>query len=275
MSIGKQSIITSAILSLLLSSLLSFGTRADSVSIGVGAPPQNDPAAALTRGRTLLRQGRADQALGYLEAALNLYTQTNNSRGIAATEDGFGDLYLIQGQYKVALDHYQKAYQAFVTARGEDEKSQGAANAVAGRAGSTAGAAAETASSLSDNGFNANLMLAKIGDTNYRLGRISEAGSAYLMMSVKKPETVAQKTKSRFGFPSITSITSGRPSVSAPTTSGAGGLLEIKKELDGYRAAIVFMTYELGTGRIAFANNEMETARKHFQNALDARNASL
>src|SRR5258706_627739 len=239
-------------------------------------PQQGDPAAALNRGRTLLRQGHADQAVGYLDTALNLYTQTNNSRGIAATEDGFGDLYLIQGQYKVALDHYQKAYQSFVTARGLDEKGQGAANAMAGRAGSTASAAAETASSLSDNGFNANLILAKIGDTNYRLGRISEAGSAYLMMSVKKPETVAQKTKSRFGFPSvISSIASGRPSVSAPTTSGAGGLLEIKKELDDYRAAIVFMTYELGTGRIAFANNEKETARKHFQNALDASNESL
>ncbi len=35
------------------------------------------------------------------------------------------------------------------------------------------------------------------------------------------------------------------------------------------------MTYELGTGRIAFANNEMETARKHFQNALDAGNGGL
>ena len=251
--------------------LSTTGARALSVD-----GPQNDPAAALSRGRTLLRQGHADQALGYLETALNLYTQTNNPRGIAATEDGFGDLYMIQGQYKVALDHYQKAYQSFVVARGEDEKGQGAANAMAGRAGSTAGAAAETAASLSDNGFNANLMLAKIGDTNYRLGRISEASSAYLMMSVKKPETVAQKTKSRFGFPSVISgIASGRPSVSAPTTSGAGGLLEIKKELDDYRAAIVFMTYELGTGRIAFANNEMETARKHFQNALDASNASL
>src|SRR6266404_8813997 len=236
---------------------------------------QNDPAAALTRGRTLLKHGHADQALGYLETALNLYTQTNNSRGIAATEDGFGDLYMIQGQYKVALDHYQKAYQAFVVARGQDEKSGTAANTLAGRGGSTASAAAETATSLSDNGFNANLMLAKIGDTNYRLGRLSEAGSAYSMMSAKKPETVAQKTKSRFGFPSITSITSGRPSVSAPSTSGASGLMEIKKELDDYRASIVFMTFELGTGRIAFANNDMETARKHFQNALDASNGSL
>jgi len=223
----------------------------------------------------LLKQGHADQALGYLETALSLYTQTNNSRGIAATEDGFGDLYMIQGQYKVALDHYQKAYQAFVTARGEDEKSGGAANAVAGRAGSTAGAAAETATSLSDNGFNANLMLAKIGDTNYRLGRMSEASSAYSMISVKKPETVVQKTKSRFGLPNIMSIPTGRPSVSAPSTSGAGGLLEIKKELDNYRAAIVSMVYEVGTGRIAFANNEMESARKHFQNALDASNSSL
>ncbi len=254
----------------LSSRLFSTGVRAFPLE-----PQQGDPAAALSRGRTLLRQGHADQAVGYLETALNLYTQTNNSRGIAATEDGFGDLYLIQGQYKVALDHYQKAYQAFVVARGQDEKSSTAANAVAGRAGSTASAATETATSLSDNGFNANLMLAKIGDTNYRLGRLSEAGSAYSMMSAKKPETVAQKTKSRFGFPSIASITSGRPSVSAPSTSGASGLMEIKKELDDYRASIVFMTFELGTGRIAFANNDMETARKHFQNALDASNGSL
>jgi CHAT domain-containing protein len=35
------------------------------------------------------------------------------------------------------------------------------------------------------------------------------------------------------------------------------------------------MTYEVGTGRIAFANNEMETARKHFQNALDAGNGGM
>src|SRR6266404_5739024 len=261
--------------SLIFISTQLFSTGARTLSALPFEPQQNDPAAALSRGRILLRQGHADQALGYLETALNLYTQTNNSRGIAATEDGFGDLYMIQGQYKVALDHYQKAYQAFVVARGQDEKSGTAANTLAERGGSTASAAAETATSLSDNGFNANLMLAKIGDTNYRLGRMSEASSAYLMMSAKKPETVAQKTKSRFGFPSITSITSGRPSVSAPSTSGASGLMEIKKELDDYRASIVFMTFEIGTGRIAFANNDMATARKHFQNALDASNGSL
>ena len=97
--------------------------------------------AALSRGRSLLKQGHADQALGYLETALALYTQTNNPRGIAAAQDGLGDLYLIQGQYKVALDHYQKAYESFVVARGKDQTDAGAANSVASRAGSTASAA--------------------------------------------------------------------------------------------------------------------------------------
>jgi CHAT domain-containing protein/tetratricopeptide (TPR) repeat protein len=224
----------------------------------------------------MLRQGHADQALGYLETALNAYTQSNNSRGIAATEDALGDLYMIQGQYKVALDHYQKAYQSFVTARGKDESGQAAANTVASRAGSTASAATETAGSAVDNGFNANLMLAKIGDTNYRLGQISEASTAYLTMNVKKPEGAAAKATRRLGGLGgiVGSISTGNVSIATPTSS-AIGLLETKKEFDEYRVAIVYMTYELGTGRLAFANNDLETARKHFQNALDAGGGAL
>src|SRR2546425_3069406 len=84
---------------------------------------QTDPSAALSRGRTLLRQGHADQAIGYLESALNSFTQANNSRGIAAAQDALGDLYMIQGQYPTALDHYQKAYEAFVAGRGSDATS--------------------------------------------------------------------------------------------------------------------------------------------------------
>jgi CHAT domain-containing protein/tetratricopeptide (TPR) repeat protein len=238
--------------------------------------PQTDPNSALDRGRTLLRQGHADQAVGYLETALNAYTQANNSRGIAAAEDALGDLYMIQGQYKVALDYYQKAYQAFVTARGKDDANSAAANSASSLAGGTAAAATQTATSLADNGFNANLMLAKIGDTNYRLGKISEASTAYLMMNVKKPESAATKATRRFGGLGgiVGSMSTGNVSVATPT-SGAIGLLEVKKELDEYRVAIVYMTYELGTGRIAFANNEMEPARKHFQNALDAGNGGL
>jgi tetratricopeptide (TPR) repeat protein len=261
----------------LLGSLFLFGADARDLrdSRSSPAPQQSDPNSALSRGRSLLKQGHADQALGYLETALILYTQTNNPRGIAAAEDGLGDLYLIQGQYKVALDHYQKAYEAFVVARGKDQTSQAAANTVASQAGSTASAATQTATSTADNGFNANLMLAKIGDTNYRLHRLNEAATSYAMMSVKKPESAAAKATRRFGLPSITNIMSGgRPAVDV-STNAATGLLEVKKEMDEYRVAIVFMTYELGMGRLAFANNDLENARKHFQNALDAGGGSL
>ena len=45
--------------------------------------------------------------------------------------------------------------------------------------------------------------------------------------------------------------------------------------MDEYRVAIVYMTYELGTGRIAFANNDLPTAKKHFENAMSAGGGSL
>ena len=235
-------------------------------------PLQSDPASSLARGRSLLKQGHADQALPLLQSALSGFTQGNNQRGIAAAEDAIGDLYLVQGQYKVALDHYQNAYKAFNSGRSSDAASQSAANSVASRAGSTAEAATETAGTAAlDNSFNANLMLAKIGDTNYRLGQLTEASTAYFTMTVKKPESTAAKVGRHIGIGSliggVTSATT--PSISTPVTTGAG-LFEVKKELDDYRTSIVYITFELGTGRIAFAKNDLETARKHFQNALDA-----
>src|SRR6266852_1695121 len=117
------------------------------------APQQSDANTALSRGRALLKQGRADQALGNLENALNLFTQARNQRGVAAAQDGLGDLYMIQGQYKVALDHYQKAYESFTVARNKDQENQAAANSAASRAGGNASALVETAGSLADNGF--------------------------------------------------------------------------------------------------------------------------
>ena len=262
----------------LLSSPLLFPVSADNLHYSKSSfvESQADPQTALSRGRELLKQGHADQALPSLETALNLFTQANNRRGIAASEDALGDLYMIQGQYKVALEHYQKSYQAFVAGRATDEKNQAAANSAAARAGSTASALTETAGSAADNGFNANLMLAKIGDTNYRLRKMSDAGTAYAMMSVKKPESATAKTTRRFGGLGgvLGGISTGHVSVEAPTT-GAISLLEAKKELDEYRVAIVYMTYELGMGRLAYANNDMETARKHFQNALEAGSGAL
>lgn len=241
------------------------------------ATPQTDPSTSLSRGRALLKQGHADQALPLLESALSGFTSTNNARGVAAAQDALGDLYMVQGQYKVALDHYRSAYQSFVVASGKDQASANVASNVAGRAGATASAATETAATGTlDNGFNANLMLAKIGDTNYRLGQMSEAGTAYFQMNVRKPESAAAKTTRRLGgLGAIGGIMStGRPSIEVPTSS-AIGLLETTKEIDEYRKSIVYMTFELGIGRIAFANKDLEAARKHFQNALDAGSGAL
>ncbi|HEX3146186.1 MAG TPA: CHAT domain-containing tetratricopeptide repeat protein [Pyrinomonadaceae bacterium] len=239
--------------------------------------PQTDPSTSLSRGRQLLKQGHADQALPLLESALAGFTSSNNARGMAAAQDALGDLYMIQGQYKVALDHYRSAYQSFVVASGKDQTSANVANNVASRAGSTASAATETAATASlDNGFNANLMLAKIGDTNYRMGQMSEASTAYFQMNVRKPESAAAKTTRRLGgLGGIGGIlTTGKPSIEAPVTSGIG-LLETTKEIEEYRKSIVYMTFELGIGRVAFANKDLEAARKHFQNALDAGSGAL
>src|SRR5215831_11546209 len=265
---------------LFLMTLVSVGalsltaTHADNVSHPT--VPQTDPSSSVSRGRALLKQGHADQALPLLESALAGFTATNNTRGVAAAQDAIGDLYMIQGQDKVALEHYKSAYQSFVVASGKDQAGASAANNVAGRANAAAGAATESATRTLDNGFNANLMLAKIGDTNYRLGQMSEASTAYFQMNVSKPESAAAKTTRRLGgLGGIGGIlTTGKPSVEVPTTS-AISLLETTKEIDESRKSIVYTTFDLGLGRIAFANKDLEAARKHFQNALDAGSGAL
>src|SRR5688572_19350348 len=246
------------------------------VSAGFAPAAQTDRSSALSTGRSLLKQGHADQALNHLQNALTLYTQGNNERGIAAARDALGDLYMIQGQYKVALEHYEKGYEAFAAAAIKDQKTQAVTSTVASQAGATTSAAADTAASTADNSFNANLMLAKIGDTSFRLGDMSKAGTAYARMTVKKPESAAAKATRRFGGLGgiVGSISTGRADIATPVSS-AIGLLEVKKEMDEYRVAIVYMTYELGTGRISFANNDLPTAKKHFENAMNAGGGSL
>src|SRR5689334_10494818 len=108
----------------------------------------DNASAALHEGRRLLKRGRADQALVQLRNALNLYTAAKNNSGVAAAHNELGDLYLRQGQYQIALDNYQKALDGFLA-----QKPDVAAAAVG----------------LGDDKFNANLMLAKIGE----IGRAS------------------------------------------------------------------------------------------------------
>ena len=240
--------------------------------------PQTDQAgSALQQGRKLLKRGQTAEALGHLQTALNLYTTSKNARGIGAAHNELGDLYLRQGQHKVALEHFQKAYQALSGAAVQEQQAGAAAGGAASRvAGSDASAATEAAASASNTSFNANLVLAKIGDTNFRLGRLSEASAAYSRMRVSKPEGAASRSTRRFGGLGgvLGSISTGRVDVAAPT-SAVISLLEVTKELELYRTAIVYSTYELGMGRISYFNNDLEGAKKHFQNAFDASGASL
>lgn len=252
---AAKSITHFLVVSLLLS-LCTFPLAAE-----IGATPvfqQPDQAGtALQQGRRLLKRGKSDQALGQLQTALNLYTTAKNNRGIAAAHNELGDLYLRQGQYSVALDHYKKAFEGFLGAT----QKQDVVTAAVG---------------LADDQFNANLMLAKIGDINFRLGKIPEASAAYGQMVVKKPEGAAKRAGGRFGGIGAIAggLSTGSVSVAAPTSAMAIAM-EVKKELDEYRNSIVYSSYQLGMGRIAYFNNDLENARKSFLLALEATSSSL
>ena len=255
---------------------MSFIKRVSSISLAVVlliAPvaanlQQSDAGAALREGRRLLKRGQADKALIQLRNALNLYTAAKNKSGMAATHNELGDLYMRQGQYQVALDNYQKALEGFIEGDKKEAVNTAAVSAVAPGAAPLA--------TIADDKYNANLMLAKIGDVNFRLGKTADARAAYSRMVVKKPEGAAAKAGRRFGgFGAIVGgISTGRVSVAAPTST-VTSLLEAKKELDEYRVSIVYSSYELGMGRLAYAENDLEGAKKHFQNALDAAGSSI
>jgi CHAT domain-containing protein len=265
MSFGKR--VSSISLAVVLSiAPIAFAVRANTPTPN---PQQNDAGTALREGRRLLKRGQADKALIQLRNALNLYTAAKNNSGMAATYNELGDLYMRQGQYQVALDNYQKALDGFIQGDKKEAANTAAVSAVAP-------GAAPLATAIADDKYNANLMLAKIGDVNSRLGKTAEAKAAYDRMVVKKPEGAASKVSRRFGGLGAIAggISTGRVSVAAPT-SAVTTLLEAKKELDEYRVSIVYSSYELGMGRLAYAENDLEGAKKHFENALEAAGSSI
>lgn len=247
-------------------------------SLPPSVTPQADQATvALQEGRRLLKRGKADQALVQLQSALTLYTNSGNKQGIAAVEKELGDLYLRQGQDKTALQHYQKAYQTLTGVVSAEQREAAATGSAARMVDSKAGAVADTAASIKDSSFNAKLLLAKMGDTHYRLGQMADAVAAYSRMDPKKPEGAAKKAGGMFGkLASGIAIGSATDSIAIGSAAEAvGGALVVKKELEQYRIAIVYMTYEVGMGRIAFANNDLTTAQTHFKNAAEAGKGAL
>ena len=245
------------------------GARAESnEAVNRSAPdpassPQGDKAQAgqaLKQGRALLKRGKSDLALERLQTALRIYKQSSSPKGEAAASDALGDLYMRQGQYTVALNYYQGAHDAFVAAASK----QGALESTFG---------------MPDNEYNANLMLAKIGEANYQLGRVSEANSAYGQMNVQKPDP--------------SKLVSGN--AAAPKKSGGGGLLgglrkavpvaipggsgvdtamgvagAIKGAIELYRQSIVYSAHEMGMGRVDYYNKSYDSSKKHFNEALSS-----
>src|SRR6185503_4017166 len=254
-------------------SLIAVLFLAPAVSAHAQQPDQ--AGTALHEGRRLLKRGQADKALIQLKNALNLYTAAKNNSGMAAAHNELGDLYMRQGQYQVALDHYQKAFDGFISGDPKkDAVNAGVASAVAPAAATAA--ASTAAAAIGDDRYNANLMLAKMGEVNFRLGKTADSKAAYGRMVVKKPEGAAAKAGRRFGgLSAITgAISTGRVEVSAPT-SALTVALEAKKELDEYRVSIVYSSYELGMGRLAYADGDLEGASKHFSNALEASGSTI
>jgi CHAT domain-containing protein/tetratricopeptide (TPR) repeat protein len=231
-------------------------------------PQQTDQAgAAFDQGKKLLRRGRADQALIQLQNALNLYTAAKNNRGMAKAHNEIGDLYLRQGQFQVALDHYKSALEGFTGADKKNQEVAGAASLVDSRLSNV---------NIADDKFNANLMLAKIGDTNFRLKRNAEALAAYGQMDVKKPEGAATKATRRFG--GLGAIVGGASTGNVAVGGGTSALtvaMEAKKELDDYRNSIVYASYQLGMGRISYANNDLDGAKKYFDAAREASGVTI
>ena len=228
--------------------------------IAQGVQQRLDFAEALRQGRALLRRGKADQALPLLETALKLATEANRPREIASAHDALGDLYTRQGQYEAALTHYKEARENF-------------------RSAATAEAPINRVVGVGDSAYNSDLMFAKVGDTYIRMGKLEEAAGVFTQMQVQRPDTSAlapaKQAKKGFGaFGRLKDIATGTPSLST-AGNALGAVGELQRTFEAYRQTILYSSRELGLGRIDFQIDSLDSAKKHFDNALAALASNL
>ncbi|HEV2912640.1 MAG TPA: CHAT domain-containing protein [Pyrinomonadaceae bacterium] len=211
---------------------------------------QSPASLSLKQGRLLLRRGQASEAISLLQTALKLFKEANNSKGEAATNDALGDLYLRQGQYSIALSYYTSAHEAFKAAI----QKQGAAESIFG---------------VPDNDYNAALMLAKVGDTNFRMGKTAEATLAYMQMNVTKPGQTPIPTQAAAPKkPSWKDSLIGGAKVMVGKLPGGAILQTVQATVGIYRQCILYSTHELGMGRLDYFNNNLDGSKQHFEAAL-------
>lgn len=276
-----------------LAGLLAFVCAAGSTNVaasGVGngaayttrayAPQSQDGSAAAEReeGRALLHRGRAAEALIHFERALKSFRSSGDKSGEASTRDLLGELYERQGRYDSALENYRAAFDLY--AAGSTGSAAGnISSKAADKISRSAGAVASTGAALTteESGYNAQLMLAKIGNMQYRRGDLADARAVYTRMDVKKPDTSAKGKVNRLkGLGGMLggSIGSDNRSVRIGAPS-LGGLLTVRDQLNFYRQSILYAGHELGLGRLDYKDKQYDSARKHFEAVLDATDGDL
>ncbi|MDT7809983.1 MAG: hypothetical protein QOJ70_3796 [Acidobacteriota bacterium] len=280
--------VTGGLVGVLVTSLALGGARAakagadshaaDAHEASAPAPevPQTGGAAEeREQGRALLHRGRAAEALVHLEHALKSFQQSSDRAGEASTQDLLGELYERQGRYDLALEHYRAAHELYA---GESASGRNLPSLPGGRLSTvTNAAAASTSLTTEESGYNAQLMLAKMGQMLSRRGDFAGARATYAQMEVSKPDTSAggkvKRTKGLLGGLGV-AIGSDNSSVrvGAPT---AGGLLTVRDQLGHYRKAILYATHELGLGRADYQEQQLDSARKHFENVLEVTKGDL
>jgi CHAT domain-containing protein/tetratricopeptide (TPR) repeat protein len=212
-------------------------------------PIQQDTQArdTLKKGKDFWKRGDAVKALSNLETALKLFTQSGNKEGIADSNDALGDLYLRQGQYQTAFKYYQDAYAAYTSI---------------------------------PKVYRANRMLSKIGDAYYLQGQSSDASAAYSRMSVKEPENDPLKAassakakvntgKSLFGrMQSAATTTPSTSTASEVSSIGKDAANQVQQVFEYYHNYLSYMAFKIGMGRVAYANNQLDQAKLHFEDIL-------
>jgi CHAT domain-containing protein/predicted negative regulator of RcsB-dependent stress response len=282
--------ITGSLAGVLITSLTLGGARGASAAVDSHAdapiasvstsevPQAGGASEEREQGRALLHRGRAAEALVHLERALKSFQQSSDRAGEASTQDLLGELYERQGRYDLALEHYRAAHELYA---GSASSSTGGKLPTVSGGGklSTVTSAASASATLTteESGYNAQLMLAKMGQMLYRRGDLAGARATYARMQVSKPDTSAggkvKRTKGLLGGLGV-AIGSDNSSVrvGAPT---AGGLLTVKDQLGHYRKAILYATHELGLGRADYQEQQLDSARKHFENVLEVTKGDL
>ncbi|MDT5261179.1 MAG: hypothetical protein QOC61_183 [Acidobacteriota bacterium] len=240
-------------------------------------PQAGGAASEREQGRALLHRGRAAESLVHLERALKAFQQSNDRSGEASTQDLLGELYERQGRYDLALEHFRAAHDLYAAGSVGGTLPDAPVGGIPGVSTVKAGASASAALTTEESGYNAQLMLAKIGQMLYRRGDIAGARATFAQMTVKKPDTSAggkvKRTKGLLGGLGV-ALGSDNSSVQvgAPTV---GSLLTVKDQLNHYREVVIYATYELGLGRADYQDQQLDSARKHFENVLAATKGDL